>query len=116
MEVRCTGCKNNGSCFGNPDDACYLPAWGRYKPFLMKKSEYEGEVTIEKEDICGQVQCFRGKIIGERVHGYNSPGGGWALYGGDDYTPAEFVIFYPKGKRKPIFLNKKFVKIIRNVD
>jgi hypothetical protein len=59
-------------------------------------------------NIFGEPYELEGTIVGEKTHGFNTPEGGWSLYGhterGD--TPAEFILFVPKGKRKARAINR----------
>lgn len=67
-------------------------------------------VKIHTTNIFGEPYVFEARIVGEKTHGFNTPLGGWALYGGGEGdTPAEFYLYIPKGKRKVRRMNKKSI-------
>ena len=69
-------------------------------------------LTLESFD--GPI-VLTGRIIGGFRHGFNSSTGSWCLSdlgGGKDgytYTPAYFILFVQKWKRKPMIVNDKHV-------
>ena len=76
-------------------------------------ANYPYRAKIHTTDIFGNPITIEGKIISEAIHGYNLPSGGWGLYGKeeDGDTPAVFIQYIPKGKRKPKWMNLLGVEI-----
>jgi len=75
--------------------------------------EQAKDVTLTFTDtFFGPATPIKGRLLAERVHGFDLPSGAWSLYGCEaGATPALFYAFVPEGKRKPRVINAKNVSI-----
>ena len=82
-----------------------------HKP-QTSKPVYPRKAKITMEGIDDQKIELEGRIVAEESRGFNTKYGGWAAYRlSEEDTPATFIAFIPKGKRKPRSFNLKNVGI-----
>ncbi len=76
---------------------------------MMKRSTEKIFRKVTFESAFGPPIVKVCEIIGMRYHGYDTPSGGWAAAKGEGCTPAEWIVYREKGRRKKMWCNKKHI-------